>query len=111
MSQGSASVSLGKYPHHSDFSCIQKIQLGAPHRTAPFSSPLDRASLSAHARRRPRPTSTRLRAAHPERPASRRGWLWACALAPRRRPSPEHALAKQWFPRSGAGARQKRWGL
>lgn len=53
-----------------------------PHRTAPSSSPLDRAGLSAHARRRPRPTSTRLRAAHPDRPASQRCRLWACALAP-----------------------------
>ncbi|KAL1779583.1 hypothetical protein HispidOSU_018975 [Sigmodon hispidus] len=28
-----------------------------------------------------------------------------------RQPSREHALAKQRFPRSGAGARLKRWGL
>lgn len=65
---------------------LPRTHLGAPHRTAPFSSALDRADLSAHARRRPRPTSTRLRAAHPERPASRRCRLWACALAPGGRP-------------------------
>ncbi|XP_036050430.1 SH3 domain-containing protein C23A1.17-like isoform X2 [Onychomys torridus] len=60
------------HPPHPAATPLPRTHLGAPHRTAPSSSALDRAGLSAHARRRPRPTSTRLRAAHPERPASPR---------------------------------------